>query len=72
MNLRIDSRIYNKDNVSVFAVLKNKKIANQIVIVANTHILFNMNRGDIKIAQVKQILNALSKLEEKYSIFLIN
>jgi hypothetical protein len=67
MNLGMDSRIYNKDNVCVFAILKSKNIANHLLIIATTHILFNMNRGDIKIAQVKQILSALSKLEEKYS-----
>ena len=40
-----------------------------IFIVANTHVLFNINRGDTKIAQVMQIMNALSKLEEKFSNF---
>jgi protein angel len=71
MSLGMDSRLYNKDNVSVFAILKYKNIENQLLIVATTHILFNMNRGDIKIAQVKQILSALSKLEEKYSNVLL-
>ena len=69
MILRNDSKVYNKDNVCVFAVLKHKKFSNMIFIVANTHVLFNINRGDTKIAQVMQIMNALSKLEEKFSNF---
>jgi len=68
LELNLDqSKIYCKDNICLFTVLKPKFCEKVYFIVANTHILFNINRGDIKLGQVYQILNSLRLLKDKYS-----
>ncbi len=57
----INTELYNKDNIAQFVILKDKK--NKIYyIVANTHLLFNLKRGDIKIAQIYQVSLVIDKL----------
>lgn len=65
-NVNKASQIYNKDNISIFAILRQRHFIKNIFIVATTHILFNLNRGDIKIAQTLQTLIALDRIKEKY------
>jgi len=65
-NVNKASQIYNKDNISIFAVLRQRHYIKNILIIATTHLLFNLNRGDIKIAQTLQTLNALDRIKEKY------
>lgn len=59
-----ESYIYNKTNLCIFVLLQfvNKK---KYLIVACTHILFNQKRGDIKLAQVYQIMNCLRLIKNK-------
>jgi mRNA deadenylase 3'-5' endonuclease subunit Ccr4 len=59
------SNIYDKDNICLFAALELKN-TNTAFIVANSHLLFNNNRGDIKLAQAYQILNGIKQLKEFY------
>jgi len=66
-NSNTKSFIYDRDNVCLFTLLRLKSDRNILFIVANTHILFNLNRGDIKIAQVYQILNTIAYLKNIYS-----
>lgn len=56
------STIYDRDNVAVFALLKMKE-HDKIVIASCVHLLFNKNRGDIKLAQAYQIIKAVEKLK---------
>ncbi len=61
-----DKFIYSRDNVAIFAVLKLKANPKKGFIVCSTHILFNQNRGDIKLGQITQVLEILKKLVSKY------
>lgn len=54
--------IFNKQNVCLIVLLKHKK-TKHYVLVANCHILFNINRGDIKLAQIGSIRRALYLLK---------
>ena len=49
-----DSVIYNKDNIAIFTLLKSKikynnLKDNDLLLITCSHILFNDNRGDLKI-----------------------
>ena len=39
---------------------------NQIYLIGNTHLNFNANRGDIKLAEIKIFTDALGQLKEHY------
>jgi len=69
-----EKEIYSRDNVAVFAVLKLKENPKKIFVVCCSHILFNNNRGDIKLGQITQILNTFKEIERlhcKYFLFFI-
>lgn len=62
------SQVYDRDNVCLFGVLRyipNKTIG---FIVASGHLLFNNNRGDVKLGQTIQIMNAVNQLKTFYGI----
>ena len=61
------STVYDRDNICVFSVLKYLDDSNVCLIVANCHLLFNNNRGDVKLAQAYQIVNTLNLLQAEYS-----
>jgi hypothetical protein len=66
------SIIYDRDNVSVFAVLKFLSNPDTCFIVSSTHLLYNSKRGDIKLGQTYQLIDGLSKLKSycsTYNIF---
>ncbi|XP_070552432.1 protein angel homolog 2-like [Ptychodera flava] len=46
--------LLDRDNVGTIVLLqpRDKKVANQKICVANTHLLFNPKRGDVKLAQL--------------------
>lgn len=59
---RVDlSDILNRDNVGHIAVLKPRltRLTDSLLVVANTHLLFNPNRTDIRLAQIKLLLSEL-------------
>jgi len=57
--------ILNRDNVCIITVVKPKEgETKDLFFIANTHILFSDNRGDIKTAQVTLALKALKKLSQ--------
>ncbi|CAI2361098.1 unnamed protein product [Moneuplotes crassus] len=64
-NPRMTSHLYNKQHVASFVALKmithEKK---RLVIVGTTHLLFNMNRGDIKLAQLDLATQSLAMIKE--------
>lgn len=61
------SEIYDRDNIAIFAVLQYLCKPDVSFVISNMHVLFNNNRGDIKLAQVYQVLNSLKILKNYYS-----
>ncbi|KAL0037278.1 hypothetical protein WJX79_010116 [Trebouxia sp. C0005] len=68
-----DSKVINfshlglRDNVAQIMVLENcSDHRNEHLVVANTHILFNPKRGEIKVAQVRIILEAVDAMCQLY------
>lgn len=54
---RIDvSNLLDKDNVALLAKLRPIGVNDTNLVIANTHLLFNPKRGDIKIAQLRLLL----------------
>ena len=51
-----------KDNVCQLTVLRSKQDSSLALLVANIHVLFNPKRGDIKLAQVRAMLEAAHSL----------
>ena len=69
-----DEVILNRDNIAQILVLKTKFLAPMsdkpiLLFVLNTHLLFNLRRGEIKAAQLYYLLQATKKLELKFSFF---
>lgn len=46
--------------------LKPKGDSDRIYLVANTHLNFNSNRGDIKLSEIKLMTDALAQLKSYY------
>lgn len=63
-----EKNIYSRDNVAVFAVLKFNSNTKRGLVVCSTHILFNQNRGDIKLGQITQILRMMKKLHKMFGM----
>lgn len=61
------SQILDRDNVALFVKLRPKqtKTDDSSIIVANTHLLFNPKRGDIKLAQLRLLLAKLQHFANK-------
>ncbi|KAI6170337.1 Endo/exonuclease/phosphatase domain-containing protein [Aphelenchoides bicaudatus] len=57
---------FNEDNVGQIALLKENG-SNLIFLVANTHILSNMERGDLKTGQIALFLATIDKYVQKFS-----
>ncbi len=51
-----------KDNVCQLTVLRSKEESSVALLVANIHVLFNPKRGDIKLAQVRTMLESAHSL----------
>jgi mRNA deadenylase 3'-5' endonuclease subunit Ccr4 len=51
-----------KDNVCQLTVLRSKEESSVALVVANIHVLFNPKRGDIKLAQVRTMLESVHSL----------
>ncbi|CAI2361607.1 unnamed protein product [Moneuplotes crassus] len=69
-----ECKIYNKAQVAQFVALKPKNPSyftvtttpspkSQILLIANTHLIFNNSRGDIKLSQIDLVLKSLSYLK---------
>ncbi|XP_063217695.1 protein angel homolog 2 isoform X2 [Bacillus rossius redtenbacheri] len=48
--------VLNRDNVALIAKLAHRDLPGQSVVVATTHLLFNMNRHDVKLAQTQLLM----------------
>lgn len=60
---RILGPILSKENIALFLALQPVN-SNDILLVGNTHLLYNPKRGDIKLGQQQIILQALRAMEE--------
>lgn len=59
------TNLLNRDNVGIIAVLRPKlesKIEPPQLVIANTHLLFNPKRSDVKLAQLKLFLSELEEI----------
>mmetsp|Transcript_12921 Transcript_12921/g.12813 ORF Transcript_12921/g.12813 Transcript_12921/m.12813 type:complete len:174 (-) Transcript_12921:624-1145(-) len=65
--LNVYSNLYNKDKLCLILALKSLQDPTKILLVANTHINFNITRGDIKLAEVRLITDALAQLKNYYA-----
>ena len=63
--------LLNRDNVAIIGVLSPKRFKNKKpyskLILATTHLLFNPNRGDIKLAQLRLLLAELDRVVSLYA-----
>ena len=57
--------IYNKENVALFLVLQSYKTSFYYLIICS-HLLFNCNRGDIKLGQIYQIIQSALLIKSYY------
>ena len=62
--------LLDRDNVAMFAVLRfksqNSGLKDKLLIVGNIHVLFNDNRGDIKVTQITLAMKTLYILCTRY------
>lgn len=67
MNFFVEGHhLLNKQNVALFTLLKCKK-SGHLFLIVNCHLLFNKNRGDIKLAQVLFIMKGINEITNLYS-----
>jgi len=62
MKSQFEMEWLDRDNIALIVQLLHRK-TNQFICVANTHILFNPKRGDIKLAQLKILLDTLTSIQ---------
>ena len=58
--------IFNRENIAIIGIFKIVGIPNSIILFSNTHLVFNVKRGDIKLGQIYQLTRALEELRKKY------
>jgi mRNA deadenylase 3'-5' endonuclease subunit Ccr4 len=56
----------DRDNVAQVAALRHRN-TDRVVIVANCHLLFNQNRGDIKLAQILGMLRLVAEFKRAFA-----
>lgn len=57
--------LLNRDNIGIIAVLKPKlpyRDENSKLVIANTHLIFNPRRSDVKLAQLKYFLSEVEEM----------
>ena len=58
--------MYFKPNLCLILALQPTEHPDKVLLVTNTHVYFNINRGDTKLAQLKLITDATAQLKEYY------
>jgi hypothetical protein len=69
--LNCPNDIYKKDNICLFVLLVYIDNPSVAFLVGNCHILFNYNRGDIKLGQVYQIMQSMEVIRREYQEYKI-
>ncbi|KAE8877193.1 hypothetical protein PF005_g13479 [Phytophthora fragariae] len=66
--------VLDRDNIALTAVVEETSNANGSTparfVVANTHLLFNPHRGEIKLAQLNMLLEHLTSLRQEHNLML--
>lgn len=59
----------DRDNVAQVVVLRERSASSapRTLIVANTHILFNQGRGDVKLGQVLMLLSMIESMRKRHN-----
>ncbi|KAG2761089.1 hypothetical protein PC129_g13057 [Phytophthora cactorum] len=69
-----DHPVLDRDNIALTAVVEAKNSVGgrdpARFVVANTHLLFNPNRGEIKLAQLDMLLKHLTSLRQEHNLIL--
>lgn len=60
--LRPGDALLDRDNVGLVLLLQPREAASSSICVANTHLLYNPRRGDVKLAQLAILLAEISRL----------
>ena len=63
-----NNNIYNKENVAIFLLLQSYKTFFYYLVICS-HLLFNCNRGDIKMGQIYQIIQSALLIKSYYSSY---
>ena len=63
-----NNNIYNKENVAIFLLLQSYKTSFYYLVICS-HLLFNCNRGDIKMGQIYQIIQSALLIKSYYSSY---
>jgi len=58
--------VFNRENIAIIGIFKIVGIPNSTILFSNTHLVFNVKRGDIKLGQIYQLTRALEELRKKY------
>lgn len=54
-------------SMGLFVLLKNKLTSDTLLIV-NTHLLFNKNRGHVKLGMLVLLMKSISKIKSQYPV----
>lgn len=60
------SPVFDRDNVGLIGILGLKGVDDCIILATVTHLVFNKNRGDIKLGQIYQLVKSIDFLKKKY------
>ncbi|CUR30050.1 Endonuclease/exonuclease/phosphatase domain-containing protein [Caenorhabditis elegans] len=61
-----DTAISNRENIAQIVALRCR-ITKELILVANTHLLFNEERGDVKLAQLAILFASIHKMREDFA-----
>eukprot|EP00347_Sterkiella_histriomuscorum_P024238 403331830 len=60
------SELYQKPQVQLILALQPVDFPDRVLLISNTHLYFNINRGDVKMAQLKMTTDTISQLRDYY------
>lgn len=66
MGQNLSSELYCKPQVQLILVLQYVEFPSKLLIISNTHLYFNINRGDVKLAQLKITTDTMQQLKDYY------
>jgi hypothetical protein len=68
-SLKGSTGLYEKQNCALLVAIQPKDRFDQLYLIASTHLNFNSNRGDIKLAELKALTDAIAQLRDYYTRF---
>lgn len=61
-------KILNRPQVASVVMLEDTLYPEERLIVSNTHLLFNLKRGDVKLGQLQLLMSAVWRMVERWSV----